>query len=96
MPTITFNAFSSLQKKLKVANIEYSKAVMEIASGLSAKDLLSQIGLSKKEVEAVFINGRITPFDTVIKDGDRVAVVPNFTAEPYRNLQGLKKIQKAL
>ncbi|MBU1054081.1 MAG: MoaD/ThiS family protein, partial [Proteobacteria bacterium] len=92
MPTITSNAFSSLQKKLKAANIEYSKAVMEIASGLSAKDLLSQIGLSKKEVEAIFINGRITPFDTVIKDGNRVAVVPNFTAEPYRNLQGLKNI----
>ncbi len=90
MPTITFNAFSFLQKKLKKKNIEYANAIMEIADGMSANDLLSQIGLSKIDVEVVFINGKVAPFDTLIKDGDRVAFVPHGTPGPYRVFLGFK------
>ncbi len=96
MPTITFNAFSSLQKKLKQRDIEYADAVMDITSGFSAGDFLLQMGFSEKEVEAVFINGRVMPLDTIIKDGDRVAFVPKFTPGPDRALKGLDNIKKAL
>ncbi len=96
MPTITFNAFSSLQKKLKQRNMESANAVMEIASGLSAGEFVLQMGFSEKEVDAVFINGRVRPLDTVIEEGDRVAFVPNFIPGTGKALKGLDNIKKAL
>lgn len=91
MPTITFNAFSSLQKKLKEKKIEYANAVMDIKPGLSAKDFLFQMGFNEKQVEAIFINGRIITLDTIIEDGDRVAFVPNFSSGPVTGVRKYKK-----
>ncbi len=95
MPTIVFNAFASLQKKLKKKNIEYSNAVMEVQADLSALDFLSNMDISEKEVGAVLINGKVASVDTIIQDGDRIALVPTFVAGPDRNLPGLKYIKKS-
>jgi molybdopterin converting factor small subunit len=94
MPTITFNAFASLQKKLKKKNIDYNNAVMNIESNLCVTDFLSKMEISGKEVEAVLINGRVKSLDTIIKDGDRIAFIPKFTNCPNRNLPGLKFMSK--
>jgi molybdopterin converting factor small subunit len=96
MPTITFNAFSFLQKKLKEKNIEFANVKLEIASGSNARDLLSQMGLTNEDVEVVFINGKVSPFDTIINDGDRVAFVPPGTPGPYRVFLGFKNKKNAL
>ena len=90
MPEITFNAFSFLQKKLKVKQIEYSNVKMTIKEGISAMDLISQVQLSREDVEVVFINGKVAPLDTIIQDNDRVALVPHGTPGPYRVLLGFK------
>ncbi len=95
MPTIVFNAFASLQKKLKMKNIEYSNAVMEIQPELRALEFLSDMGISKKEVGAILINGKVASFDTIIQDRDRIGLVPTFIAGPDRNLPGLKYIKKS-
>lgn len=90
MPEITFNAFSFLQKKLKAKQIEYSNVNMTIKEGISAKDLISQVQLSREDVEVVFINGKVASLDTIIQDNDRVALVPHGTPGPYRVLLGFK------
>lgn len=76
MPEITFNAFSFLQKKLKAKNIEYSNVTMTIAPGSCAQDVIHQVQLTLEDVEVVFINGKVAPFDTIIQNNDRVALVP--------------------
>ena len=81
---------------MKQENKAAVNAVMEIASELSARDLIIKMGLSDKEVEAVFINGKIKPLDAVVKDGDRVALMPNYSTGPQKSLKGLDNITKAL
>lgn len=90
MPVITFNAFSFLQKKLKEKNLPYANVSVTIPSGITAGDLISQMQLTRKDVEVVFVNGRVQPLDTVLKDQDRVAFVPHGTPGPYRVLLGFK------
>ncbi|MFH2057887.1 MAG: MoaD/ThiS family protein [Pseudomonadota bacterium] len=90
MPTITFNAFSFLQKKLREKNIEYCNVQLKISPGISATDLICLVKLDPKEVEAIFINGKVAPFNTILKDGDRVALVPPGTPGPYRVFLGFK------
>lgn len=91
MPSITFNAFSFLQKQLKEKGMAYKNATLETPLNSTPYDLIDQMGLSKNEIEAVFINGKVLPFDTIIKDGDRVAFVPHGTPGPYRVFLGFKK-----
>ena len=90
MPFITFNAFSFLQKKLKEKNLPFADARVSISSGTTARDLIFQMQLTEEEVEAVFVNGRVQPLETRIKDQDRVAFVPHGTPGPYRVLLGFK------
>ena len=91
MPEITFNAFSFLQKKLKAKQIQYSNVTMTINHGISARDLISQVQLTQEDVEVVFINGKVAPMDTIIKNNDRVAFIPpGGTPGPYRVLLGFK------
>jgi sulfur carrier protein ThiS len=90
MATITFNAFSFLQKKLKSKNLEYVNAQVPIERGTTARDLIHQMQLTEKEVEAVMLNGKVVPIDTVLQDQDRVAFVPHGTPGPYRVMFGFK------
>ena len=94
MPTITFNAFSFLQKPLKEKKIPHKEARMEIAEDATPHTLMDGMGLERSAVEAVFINGRVAPFDTTLNDGDRVAFVPHGTPGPYRVFLGFKNQKK--
>jgi len=90
LSVITFNAFSFLQKKLREKNIEYSNATINLAPQTSVLDLIKKVELIPDDVEVVFINGKVVPFDTIIKDKDRVALLPPGTPGPYRVLLGFK------
>ena len=90
MPTITFNAFSFLQKKLKEKHIAYSNVTMTLEKGLRVKDLIRLVQLEPEAVEVAFINGKVGSFDTIIQDGDRIALIPPGTPGPYRVLLGFK------
>lgn len=90
MPTITFNAFSFLQKKLKSKNIPFSNVSMDIEAGETAIDVIKKVQLTVEEVEAAFINGKVAPLETELSDGDRLALVPPGTPGPYRVLLGFK------
>ncbi len=90
MATITFNAFSFLQKKLKARNFEFSNVKIEIQPGTRAGDLMKEMQLTDNDVEVVFVNGRAKSADAILSDGDRVAFVPHGTPGPYRVLLGFK------
>ena len=90
MPTITFNAFSFLQKKLKARNLAYADATLEVTEGTTPNDLMVQMQLTQDEVEVIFINGKVGKKDTPLMDNDRVAFVPQGTPGPYRVLLGFK------
>jgi len=63
---------------------------MTVTPGSCAKDLIHQVKLTMEDVEVVFINGKVAPFDTIIENNDRVALVPHGTPGPYRVLLGFK------
>lgn len=90
MPTIMFNAFSFLQKKLQQKNLPFTNVSLSIPDGTTAEMLVHQMQLTCEDVEVVFVNGRVQPFSTVLKDQDRVAFVPQGTPGPYRVLLGFK------
>ncbi len=90
MPVITFNAFSFLQKKLRENNIKYSNASMVVEHGTKVRDLIKQVKLDFEDIEVVFINGKIAPFDAILQNNDRVALIPPGTPGPYRVLLGFK------
>lgn len=90
MPTILFNAFSFLQKKLKANGYEYSNVTMEIPEGFTINELIESVELSHDDLEAVFLNGKAGNFDDELKDNDRVALIPPGTPGPHRLLLGIR------
>lgn len=86
---ITFNAFSFLQKKLKKNGFDYYNVNMAILEGSSVSGLIGQLALEPDDVEGVFVNGSIVNFDTIIKNGDRVGLLPPGTPGPYRVMLGI-------
>jgi len=93
--TITFNAFSSLQRKLRRKNIPCVNARLEIPVGLTPRKLMTRLGFKPEEVESVFVNHRVVSIDTVLHHNDRVALLPPGTPGPYRVLLGLATGKKA-
>lgn len=94
MPTICFKAFSFLQSKLNAKGVQTFNDCMEVDEGETVKGLMKKIGLSETDVEAVFINGRVSSLTTEFKNGDRVALVPPGTPGPYRVLLGIRDGKK--
>jgi molybdopterin converting factor small subunit len=48
----------------------------EINPGETVDDLIGRIGFPKQEIKLVFVNNRSAGFDTVLKEGDRIALSP--------------------
>ena len=94
MIAITFNAFSFLQPKLKSKNIKYSNAKMELPEGITPEELIKKLGLRMEDVEAVFVNNKVVPVNSLLHNNDRVAFVPPGTPGPYRVLLGMVKPKK--
>jgi len=76
MATIKFSAFSFLKQQLNEKGIDCSTSPLQIKEGITLYQLLEQVGLHDEEVEAIFVNHRIMPKDTLLKEGDKVALVP--------------------
>jgi uncharacterized protein with PIN domain len=46
----------------------------------SVKDLVESLGVPHPEIDLILVDGVSVPFDYTIRDGDRIAVFPRFTA----------------
>lgn len=87
---IILNAFSFLRDTLRLQGIEPIEAPMEITSPCDVHTLIATLGLKPEEVEAVFINRVVMPKETLLKDNDRVALLPPGTPGSYRLMLGIK------
>ncbi|MCF6174020.1 MAG: MoaD/ThiS family protein [Campylobacteraceae bacterium] len=76
MIKINLLAFSFLKKKLDDKNITNKNKEIQIKENMSVENLINMIGLDKDEVEGVFVNHKILTLQTILQDGDRVALVP--------------------
>jgi molybdopterin converting factor small subunit len=91
MIEITFNAFNFVREKLKARNIPFLNATVQLPDNFTPQMLLDQYKLDDHDVEFVFINGKVHPKDTSLKNGDRIAFVPPGTPGSYRLLLGTKE-----
>lgn len=58
-------------------------------SPLSGPDLLAELDIGADKVEAIFVNGTARRLEeAVIRDGDRITLVPPGVPGPYRVLLG--------
>lgn len=48
----------------------------EINEGETVNALIERLGLPKKDVKLIFVNNKVAGFDTILKDGDQVALSP--------------------
>ena len=95
MGEILFNAFSFLQKRLKEKNVPCTNARIPFSEGQRVKDVLRNLNINDEDIEGVFVNGKIAPTNTLLKDGDRIAAFPPGTPGPYRLLLGIVKNKPA-
>jgi sulfur carrier protein ThiS len=91
MGAILFNAFSFLQKRLKEKNVPCTNARIPFSEGQRVNDILRDLNINDEDIDGVFVNGKIAPTDTLLKDGDRIAAFPPGTPGPYRLLLGIVK-----
>ena len=89
MVTVTFSAFSFLQQKLRAHIPSCYNLPRQLENGATVRTLVLGLGLELGDVEAAFVNGRTRPLDTVLRDGDRVGLVPPGTPGPHRFLLGI-------
>ncbi|DAB31580.1 MAG TPA: thiamine biosynthesis protein ThiS [Sulfurospirillum sp. UBA11407] len=94
MIEITFNAFNFVREKLKKQNIPYLNAKLNIPEDTTPKMLMRKYNLTDTDVEFVFINGKVHPKETLLKNGDRIAFVPPGTPGSYRLILGAKKARE--
>ncbi len=73
---ITFNAFSFLKATLEKKGVICGNKVMELSENITILELIESVDLKDEEVEAIFVNHKLSPKDTILKEGDRVALVP--------------------
>ncbi len=76
MPIIKFSAFSFLRTQLNDRDIACAASPLEIPDNISVDGLIAYLQMNPEEVEAVFVNHRIMPKSTILKEGDRIALVP--------------------
>ncbi len=88
---IILNAFSLLREKLTRQGYCYLNAPMNLPENISIQGLIDLMGLEQKSVEAVFVNHKVMPKETILNEGDRIALVPPGTPGSYRLMLGMKK-----
>lgn len=88
MGTIELRCFSSLQSKMAERGFGFPE-MFEIGESLSGVQLIEKLEIELHEVEAIILNGKAMGLTSIIKAGDRVALVPPGTPGPYRVILGI-------
>jgi sulfur-carrier protein len=67
---ITVKLFASFRQG------RFDARVMEFPSGTTAGEIVHCLAIPEREVTLVFVNGRHSYLDSVLSDGDEVALFP--------------------
>jgi molybdopterin converting factor small subunit len=49
---------------------------LQVQPGMTGIDLAARLGIALEEIKVAFINGRHASLETVLQEGDRVALFP--------------------
>jgi uncharacterized protein with PIN domain len=77
MVTATFRFYEELNDFLAPAQRRRDLSC-PCARAATVKHMIEALGVPHTEVELILVNGESSPFDRVVRDGDRVAVYPKF------------------
>jgi molybdopterin converting factor small subunit len=47
-----------------------------LSNGETVRDLVKRLGIKEEEVKLIFLNNKKADFDTLLKDGDQLALSP--------------------
>ncbi len=72
---ITFNAFSFLRGELEKKGVKCGNTPMKVDDGISIAQLVQSLEIELDRVEGAFVNHRLMPKETILCEGDRVALV---------------------
>lgn len=62
---------------VKEGTCDYRLATpFDLPAGQTIKALLKRLGVAREAVKIAFVNNRIVTLDTMLNDGDRVALAP--------------------
>jgi len=97
--SIEIRVFGALRKHLDRQGLPYL-IKKEIGSNtMTPMDIAGEFNIPPDEIEAVFVNGRVSDRNTALSPGDRIGLLPYGTPGPYRVFlgivnEGLKKGDK--
>lgn len=57
---------------------------LEIEAPISGLELSRKLGISREDIEVIFVNGFVEGIDYMLNPGDRVAFLPPGCPGPYR------------
>jgi molybdopterin converting factor small subunit len=60
-------------------DVEDNKVVLELANGATVGDVTDRLGISRRRVHAVFLDGRSTDLSQTLYEGAEVTLMPQFT-----------------
>jgi sulfur carrier protein ThiS len=72
---ITFNAFSFLRLELEEKGVKCGNTPMEVEDNITVAKLVESLEVDLDRVEGAFVNHKLMPKETVLSEGDRVALV---------------------
>ncbi len=87
MGNIEIRGFGNLQKLFEEKGWPFP-LIIDIGEEICAFNLADKLSIPTENIEIIFINGRASALDSLIKPGDRVAFIPPGTPGPYRVLLG--------
>jgi hypothetical protein len=88
---IHIGVFGFLRRHMDKQGLPYNVQKAIVRRGESAYDIARGLQIPPKEVEAVFLNGKVINIYDHVFPGDRVAFFPYGTPGPYRVFLGMAR-----
>lgn len=88
---IEIRVFGALRKHLERQGLPYLIKKKIPPNTLTPLDIAGELNIPPNEIEAVFVNGKVSDRNTALSPGDRIGLLPYGTPGPYRVFLGIVK-----
>lgn len=86
--------FGDLRKHMDRQKLPYILKKDMPEGVLTPNDIAGELDIPINEIEAIFINGKVTESESILSPGDRIGFFPYGTPGPYRVFLGIVKNKK--
>ena len=86
--------FGSLRAHMERQNLPYMLKKEMPEGRLTPVDIAGELNIPIDEIEAVFINGKVSDRESTLSPGDRIGFFPYGTPGPYRVFLGMVEKEK--